>query len=328
MTNEMSLKEILNDFEENYAKSRKLLDEDSKNDPENNPYLSKYKAKDILQSMHVGLKQLLGSETGLDDIKIRAMLGVVLLNIGSIEIDTEELTASENTLTEAVELLEPHGNRPEIVITLVSVYNNLGMLWFNRDEPMKSKTYLFKAKELYDAFKFTLELPLPIEHVVKELDEKLTGDTSQLEKAFTLTLYYLAQVYGSLNKNLKSAVYCHITLRRQLELKDYDSIDWALNSATLAQVFAERDGFLQSRHHLAAASTLLEKYQEHLSASENQDEVHLAKVETFNHRSADVARCWAKYCILLMSQSRDRLMHDDEKPFDCETGKFYSIISF
>ncbi|XP_022814565.1 protein KBP homolog [Spodoptera litura] len=310
---DMSEKEILNDFKENYGKIRKLLDEDSKNDPENEPYMSKYKAKGILVSMGDSLKKLLDNPTSLDDLKLQAMLGTMLLNIGIIDMETEELTSSEKVLSEAIELLSPNSSKPEIIITLINVYNNLGILWSNRDAPDKAKTYLIHAKELYENFKCTLQLPLPIEQIVSPTGESPMGDFMLLEKAHTLTLYYLAQVFGSLRENLKSAIYCHVTLRRQLQYNDYEPIDWALNSATLSQFFAEQNGFFQSRHHLAAASTILEQYEEKLGSSDNNDEVFLAKIETFKHRSADVARCWAKYCILLMTSSKARLMNDSEQ---------------
>lgn len=317
---DMSEKEILNDFKENYCKIRKLLDEDSKNDPDNEPYMSKYKAKGILVGMCDSLKRLLSSTTSLEDVKIHAMLGAVLLNIGIIDMETEELSSSEKVLVEAVELLTPNSSKPEIIITLINVFNNLGILWSNREEPDKAKSYLLHAKELYENFKCTMQLPLPIEHIVSPTGENPLGDFMLLEKAHTLTLYYLAQVYGSLKENLKSAVYCHVTLRRQLQYNDFEPIDWALNSATLSQFFAEQNGFLQSRHHLAAASTILEQHEEKLRSSESNDEVFLAKIETFKHRSADVARCWAKYCILLMTASKARLMNDSEQETQAITG--------
>lgn len=36
----------------------------------------------------------------------------------------------------------------------------------------------------------------------------------------------------------------------------------------------------------------------------------LCRRERFRHRSADVARCWAKYGLMLLSYSRERLMSD------------------
>ncbi|KAG6449393.1 hypothetical protein O3G_MSEX006012 [Manduca sexta] len=319
MTDNMSAKEILNDFKENYTKVRKLLDEDSKNDPENEPYLSKYRAKIILSNMSESLKKLIGSNAVMDGNRLDAMLGSVLLNIGIIDMETEELTSSEKILMEAVDLLVLNASKPEIVVTLINVYNNLGILWSNRDEPKKAKTFLVQAKDLYENFKCTLQMPLPIEHIINYTGENVVEDFMFLEKAYTLTMYYLAQVFGALKENLKSAIYCHITLRRQLQYIDYEPIDWALNSATLSQFFAEQNGFYQSRHHLAAASTILERYEEKLTAIESDEEAHLAKLETFKHRSADVARCWAKYCILLMTASKARLLSDAERMTDAIT---------
>ncbi|RVE51857.1 hypothetical protein evm_003477 [Chilo suppressalis] len=319
VTSEMTAKEIINDFKENYAKVRKLLDEDSKNDPENEPYYSKYKAKEILSNMCDTLKKMMTKESNVCSIKLDAMLGAVLLNIGVVDMETEELPSSERVLTEALELLTPNSTKPEVVITLINIYNNLGILWSNRDEPGKAKVYLNSAKELYETFKCTLQMPLPIEHLINNVGETDAGDFMLLEKAHTLTLYYLAQVYGSLKENLKSAIYCHVTLRRQLQYSDYEPIDWALNSATLSQFFAEQNGFYQSRHHLAAASTVLDNYEEKLMSLESNEDAFLAKLETFKHRSADVARCWAKYCLLVMTASKARLMSDSERLMDAIT---------
>ncbi|KAI5642723.1 KIF1-binding protein [Phthorimaea operculella] len=312
VTVEMTGKEIINDFKENYGKVRKLLDEESKNDPENEPYLSKYKAREILKTMRDSLQQVMSSESSLDKTKLEAMLGVVLLNMGIIDMETEELTNCEHHLTEAENLLSSNATTPEIVITAINVYNNLGLLWSTREDPEKAKTFLIKSKDLYETFKCSMQMPIPIEQIVSNT-EGVVGDFMLLEKAYTLTLYYLAQVFGCLKENLKSAIYCHVTLRRQLQYSDYEPIDWALNSATLSQYFAEQSGFFQSRHHLAAASTILEQYEETLRSEQSESEAYLAKVETFKHRSADVARCWAKYCLLLMTNSKARLMNDAER---------------
>lgn len=148
---------------------------------------------------------------------------------------------------------------------------------------------------------------------VQEENEVTSEET--VEKLHTLTLYYIAQIYGSLEMYMESAIYCHSTLCRQLEHKDFDSIDWALNAATLSQFFMEKGVFSLARHHLGAATYILNQYKQTLEKNEKGDneETLAAKWETFNHRSADVARCWAKYGILLMNSSRERLMETEEE---------------
>ncbi|KAG8243441.1 hypothetical protein J6590_045292 [Homalodisca vitripennis] len=89
-------------------------------------------------------------------------------------------------------------------------------------------------------------------------------------------------------------------------------IEWALNSATLAQFFMEQNAFRQARHHLSAASYVLDKHDQELQTIECSEEELEAKKERLKHRGADVARCWAKYGIVLLSTSRDRLMEAEE----------------
>lgn len=54
-------------------------------------------------------------------------------------------------------------------------------------------------------------------------------------------------------------------------------IEWALNSATLAQFFMEQNAFRQARHHLAAASHVLDKHEQELQTIECSEEELEAK---------------------------------------------------
>lgn len=226
----MSAKEILNDFKENYTKVRKLIEEDSKNDPENEPYLSKYKAKEILCSMNESLLKVTAEENLFEGNRLEAMLGAVLLNIGIIDMETEELTSSAKVLSEAANILAPYALKPEVVIILINVYNHLGILWTNREHSEQAKSYLLQAKEAYENFKCTLLMPLPLEHILSNNGEQ-TADFMQLEKAYTLTLYYLAQVCQviityciSLSALINTIPQCRYYLIRWLLLGP--SVDW------------------------------------------------------------------------------------------------------
>lgn len=111
----------------------------------------------------------------------------------------------------------------------------------------------------------------------------------------------------------KSANYCHQTLKRQIDYNDYEPIDWALNAATLSQYFFTKNALKQSRHLLAAASYMLDKYEQDVCAMDLTEDQRKAKMDILNHRSADVARCWAKYGLHILSTSKDRLMQDNEE---------------
>ncbi|XP_046753046.1 KIF-binding protein-like [Diprion similis] len=318
-------KEILVDLEEKYVKVRKLLDEHSKLDPESEPYKSKYAAADILKEMQIKLVRILDENiTEHDRNIVTAMLAVIWLNMGIISVDTEELAAGEEQLTNCVDLLVDRELRPEAILVILSALNQLGILWAQRDNPKESQKYLEKAEKIYKDFtaieKSDSAKPVFMAALFNLKDDDDDTDAEEIvERLHTLTLYYLAQIYGTLKDHLKSAVYCHMTLKRQLNHEDLDCVDWALNAATLSQYFMEKGGFRQAKHHLAAASYILQKYEDELRSLDDTEEVVAAKWETFRHRSADVARCWAKYGILLLSTSKERLMHhaDDETSEMC-----------
>ncbi|KAG5893060.1 hypothetical protein JTB14_014840 [Gonioctena quinquepunctata] len=314
-------KEVFVDLQEKYLKVIKLLEEDSKLDPENEPYLSKYSARQILVGMRANIENLKRNKTLETEYhsKLNAMLGAVYLYMGIVSIDTEELSTGEKHLEKCREVIEKCEMEPEIILVAMNMYNQFGILWSKR-EPENSKIYLNKAQELYVHFKEKSVPPIDISELFQANLENYDTNMSyrNLEKVYTFTLYYLAQIYGLLKDALKSSVYCHITLQRQLAINDYDPIDWALNAATLSQFFMEENGFKQARHHLAASSSMLEKHEKQLNEMTQRNEAYDALIETFKHRSADVARCWAKYGILLLSKSKERLLsHTEEIDSKC-----------
>lgn len=66
----LDFKESLNDLKEKYHKVVKLIKEDSKNDPLEEPFISKFAAKEILISMNTSLENLLKErELGKDEQK-------------------------------------------------------------------------------------------------------------------------------------------------------------------------------------------------------------------------------------------------------------------
>ncbi|KAJ8890772.1 hypothetical protein PR048_010281 [Dryococelus australis] len=259
-------KDTLIELQENYSKVRKLLDQDSKNDPVSEPYRSKYTASAILTEMKSKLCKIL--DEGITDDKQRrykAMLGSVWLHLGTISVDTEEFSTGEEQLLNCVSILSKDALKRESILVLLTALNQLGILWSQRDQPAKSKEYLEMAEKYYKEFVENNPTGCITMYNLFHLDDfeaELPDTEHSLEKTHTLTLYYLAQIYSSLNDHLKAAVYCHTTLKRQLEYKDFDPVDWALNSATLSQYFMEECGFKQARHHLAAASFILDQYKE------------------------------------------------------------------
>lgn len=311
-------------LQEQFDKAVHLLEEESKQDPESEPYKSKYAARELFTSIKSDLKRIQEEEEceneNNDPSKLKFLLAALDHYIGVVSIDTEELATGEEHLTACLDNLRGSEMRPECVLTALSSMNLLGVLYSKRDEPEKSRTFLERAEGSY--VKYMLDCkkaPYAMRDLfVAERGERPEANYAKLESAYTHTLYYLAQVYGNVGEFDRAACYCHATLKRQLESKVFDPIEWSVNAATLSQHFVSRPEYRAARHHLACATQILAQFESDLASSENVDDAD-GKWEKLNQTKADVARYWAKYGQELLSASKDHLMKcadDDEVPDD------------
>lgn len=314
-------KEILSDYKEVYEKAIKLVNEESKNDPTTEPFRSHYAAKDLLLQMKENLKNSLVSvqaeeaDNGTDDFTYKVIQSFVCRDLGRIFVFTEDPQKGESYLQECLDLIKERKLEPQAVIPYVGAKIELGIVYANRTEYKKAYDMLLEAETTYNEFMKTKQNPMAITDVFGTAEEVEQGKgLAELESLYTLCTFYMAQVYGHLGELEKSAQYCHHTLRRQVEAKTYEPIDFALNSATLSQYFIGQNMFKQARHHLAAATLVMSEYEANMLTPPNLTEEQKADIkETFKHRYADVARCWAKYGLALLSASKDRLYNDDEE---------------
>lgn len=243
-------KEFLVDLREKYEKTEVLINEKSKLDPELQPFKSHYEAKDIL----VGLARLIKNQIERKDDTVTAedvetlqfLLARITVDLGKVHVFTEELSTGEQYLNETLELVKDREQHPAAICAVLGALNESGILWMNRGETEKAKSFLTNAETFYNAFKESQVEPLSIYDLLNGSSKSENGQGEKLlEKQNTLTLFYLAQVFGSLGDLEKSAIYCHTTLKKQLNQGEFESIDWALNAATLSQYFCTNDRYTE-----------------------------------------------------------------------------------
>ena len=305
-----------------FRASQKLLQDSRKCRTESETSLLMYQATKILGMVETDVADIMtdmSEERTEKDIMTFALMHV---NLGLVYIDAEDFKAAEEQFMKYLNLVKGKEQHQELVIPVLSALNYLGLIWTVWNQPAKAKMFLDKAEQIYKDFTSSdngskVPIPMAWNFSIEETNSNLSP-MELLEGSYTCTLYYLAQVYKALKDHCKSAIYCHMTLSRQLGRNgiapDLDYIEWALNAATLSQYLLENN-FSSARHHLAAASYILQRYEAILKekTETNGDSEELAaEWENFKHRRADVARCWAKYGILLMSASRNNLLEDDE----------------
>lgn len=295
--------EVMTQLRDNYSAMKKLLNEEEID--ESQPYQTKYDAKEYVRK---ALNLVRGSleNSQLQDPSVIPILATIYFQHAVLLVETEELKDGERYFLRAYETLGNKTVESNTILITISILNQLGILYTKYEQFAKAQDYLKQAEESYKAFKNKHDPKsiVPMCHLFgAEAVDEPPGDFF-LEKLYTLTLYYVAQAYGNVENYIDSAIYCHMTLQRQLDFKDYSSVEWALNAATLSQFFLDKKMFSLARHHLSAATYILGKHEDTLPNDSNNES---AEIEEFRHRSADVARCWGKYGIALLNASRERL---------------------
>lgn len=320
-----------------------LTEVESRSDPENDPFRSKYKARELLREIYCSLKSFEAGEgeedsrgeiseqpppeepldgqtedvfgrgfSGDSPAGLRAaQLGAVEYYLGVNHVETEELSAGQEHLLNCMKQLERCKASSENVSLYIHVRNQLGILWAGRDETQMAQGFLETAESIYQRYmKEDGTPPTDMTEYFTTEENLLTHQerTKRFELAFTHTMYYLAQVYKSLGQTERAATYCHSTLQRQLQLNQFNPMEWALNAATLSQYYITKGRFMEGRHCLSAATVISGLAGEVPSeAAAQESETENERREQLRQKRADIARCWIKYCLNLLEDAKKQL---------------------
>ncbi|XP_041649821.1 KIF-binding protein [Cheilinus undulatus] len=326
-----------------FTNAQHLTDVESRNDPENDPFRSKYKARELFREIYCSLKSFEGGEaeedSGGESGEQRpveppesgheddgsgqgfcgdspeglraAKLGAVEYYLGVNHIDTEELSAGQEHLMNCMRLLEKCRLSTENVSLFIHVRNQLGILWAGRDETETAQGFLETAESLYQRYmKEDGSPPTDMTEYFTTEEKLLTHQerTKRFELAYTHTMYYLAQVYKNLGLNERAATYCHSTLQRQLQFSQFSPMEWALNAATLSQYYITKGRYMEGRHCLSAATVISDLAGEVPSeAAAQESETERDRREQLRQKRAEIARCWIKYCVNLLQDAKKQL---------------------
>lgn len=294
-----------------YKTIRSLTDVDAAKDPENEPYRSMYKARKLLENMLQEIQQ----DLKIDGSKIsRALEAALLFQIATNYLACEERPAGEKLLQNCISVLldDPSiAMEKEAVSIVMSANMELGILNSNRYQNADRAFSLFtKVETIYYEYKQAdIIAPLSVDELLRPTENMYTDEqrNSKLERIFTHTLFYLAQVHKQLGHYDLSASYCQKTLRKQLQAKEYEPSEWAINAAGLSQYFITKNMFPQAKHCLCCANTIVEEARSTTTAE--SDDSAAANNAKLQHK-ADIARCWVKYYLALLENSKEKLYND------------------
>lgn len=231
-------------------------------DPEETPYKTKYEARKLLEEAVKTLEALLEQDPeGPDAERGKEALARLFLYLGKNLYFCEEVPQAELYFTRSLEryLRSPLRLEPKPFVHIQDVLNQLGMLWCNRQGFSEGMNFLRRAQIMFT------KRP----QAVKDSIEQRADDN------FTLTMFYLAQAYGALQKPALSARFCAETMSRQLEYntpgrrptelteKDpFDCKDWVRNCCSLSDYFINEGMFWTAEYLLHSGLAMLNRCEE------------------------------------------------------------------
>ena len=146
---------------EKYKEARRLTEEESLSDPPNDPFKSKYAARNLLSELKARLESFesVEEETLSEDHSIRCRsnlryrMAALEYQVGVNCIETEELSTGEEHLLRSLKEMEGDRLTRQCCNVTLNSLNQLGILWSQRGEPEKAKTFLQDAERLYHTFR-------------------------------------------------------------------------------------------------------------------------------------------------------------------------------
>ena len=140
---------------------------------------------------------------------------------------------------------------------LVDIYNQRGFLWSTRGDDAKAEKFLKASESLYNS---------------------TASKTASIEDSYCSTVFFLAQVYSNLKKQVLASQYCMMTLQKQLlTKKEFDKVEWTSNCLHLSGFYLGCENFSMADYCLRSAQHVISTVQGHDSRIEANMHIAVAK---------------------------------------------------
>ena len=200
--------------------------------------------------------------------------------LGTFNASNEDPSVCEEPFTKSIKYFNslPTKIKMKFVNYYQEIFNNLGIIYYNRGEIKKGLEHLAKAEQIYktfflnltkdgeNKFIFSKDLSFFLNNICNENTKNMlynfeTDDFEKNKKIFehnyTLTIFYFAQAFTKLNFRKKAIHFCSVTLKRQIENNEYDLKDAVNNCINLSDFYLETQNFAQTEYILKCALSLV-----------------------------------------------------------------------
>lgn len=248
----------------------------------NDDFKSKEKAKKILISL---IDNPYVNYFKTNKIIFACLNGILHFYLGLAIFNTEDQFESESSFMKSLDFFNslPMVVKMRYINIYQEAYNNLGILFYNKGEIKKGLQFFGKAEQMYKVFNdlnghnITNNFNTFMRNVSKDSSQSdsaaaaaaaenleffnffIDGGLNRktFEHNYTLTIFYYAQAFTKLGFRKKAIKYCSMTLKRQIELNEYDLKDTIVNCINLSEFYTENQHFAQAEYVLIAANALL-----------------------------------------------------------------------
>ena len=214
------------------------------------------------------------------EIIYTSISGLLYYYLGAFNASNEDPSVCEEPFTKSIKYFNslPTKVKMKFVNYYQEIFNNLGIIYYNRGEIKKGLEHFAKAEQIYNTFflnltkdndnKFIFSNDLSAflnnicdENSINMLYNFETADFEKNKKVFehnyTLTIFYFAQAFTKLNFRKKAIHFCSVTLKRQIENNEYDLKDAVNNCINLSDFYLETQNFAQTEYILKCALSLI-----------------------------------------------------------------------
>jgi tetratricopeptide (TPR) repeat protein len=251
---------------------------------EETPFDNKYRAREILKKVlsHEILAEYPDAEETI------SLKGVLYYLLGINAFETEENGAAREHFRNAIDQFEKlsFSCAKNFLNYLQEIFNSNGLLLVNADSDTDGVGFVSKAMKIYEKIiAYIKTTKVTVYNTMAEYNLKLLTFNStslpklykkvpqiqpkfqfyylgglNLEKAeelYTLTNFYFAQCYTKYGQKDEAAYYCGQTLKRQLDLQEYDGLEWCNSSMGLAEYYKGNHNYSQAMYIVFVALSIL-----------------------------------------------------------------------
>ena len=254
-------------FQYYLEKANELNNQD---DPE-----KKKKAKKIIKSL---LDSSFINHYKSNKIIYACLNGILNFYYGMFNLNNEDQSICETHFNKSINFFNtlPTLIKMRYINLYQEIFNNLGIIYYNKGEIKKGLQHFGKAEQIYKVFNglngynFTNDFPKFMKTCCALNEEEYNGEMEffsfyidgginkkSFEHNYTLTIFYYAQAFTKLGFRKKSIKYCSLILKRQIDYNEFELKDTLMNCLHLSDFYIENRHFAQAEYILISGMSLL-----------------------------------------------------------------------